>query len=364
MKPAVFLCSVVAAALGPHGSCDGSSANCTGCSCYPEARSCRAAGCSFEHGRCVATAGPQRCPVKMQGAMPYACRTDVEATKETLQLCNQQRLHPFSSQMFAGAAEFAETMAEYVRHILNQSAAEYPLRFAYYTNWLTDSQVECRHAGQGPYQVAGGGEQLCSMLEWNAGLSEKKLAKYLVGLMTAPDETALVKTFDSVTDFGSETIKSLCESTEKGWPGSVYDPSGAHSSLKELQHEQELGRPYWGVSGGGGAGAGFGISCVGPPGEVLIITGGGGGGGGMSSPAALAAIEAGGGGGGGVSVGEDGPSVGAGAGTGGFGVALEMEQTDLLALLQDLQVSSCFMLLLFQQWEVREIHQFGEVTFS
>jgi len=65
-----------------------------------------------------------------------------------------------------------------------------------------------------------------------------------------------------------------------------------------------------------------------------------------------------------VSVGEDGPSVGAGAGTGGFGVALEMEQTDLLALLQDLQVSSCFMLLLFQQWEVREIHQFGEVTFS
>ena len=263
----------------------------------------------------------------MQGGMPYACGADLGATQEILKVCNQRRLHPFSSQMFAGAADFAETLAGYVRQIVNQSAAEYPLRFAYYTNWLTDSQVECREAGQGPYQVGGGGEQLCNMLEWNAGLSDKKLAKYLVGLMTAADESGLVKTFDSVSNFGYESIKSFCESTEKGWPGSVYDPSGAHISLDELQHEEELGRPYWGISGGGGAGAGFGISCVGSGGEVSIITGGGGGGGGMTSPEAFAAVEAGGGGGGGVSVGDDGPTVGAGAGTEG-GVSLQMEQTD------------------------------------
>lgn len=305
--------------------CDSLAGNCSGCSCYKEARSCNAAGCHFGHKGCAAVAAPKPCPLLMQGGMPYVCRANMDATKNTLKLCNQQRLHPFSSSMFGGAADFAETMAEYVRHTLNRSAAEYPLRFAYYTNWMTDSRVECRDAGQGPYQVHGGGEPLCHMLEWNAGLSKKRLAKYLVGLMTASNESALAKSFDSVKDFGYESMKELCESVAKGWPGTVYDPSGKHSTLDELQHQQELGRPYWGITGGAGAGAGFGISCVGPSGEEPIITGGGGGGGGMSSPG-VPAIQAGGGGGGGVSVGFDGPAAGAGAG--GGGVALDMEQTD------------------------------------
>ena len=258
MKPAVFLCSVVAAALGPHGSCDGSSANCTGCSCYPEARSCRAAGCSFEHGRCVATAGPQRCPVKMQGGNALCLQDRCGGHQRDLATLQPAAFAPLllanvcrcrwvcwdNGGVCAPHLEPKRCGVSSALRLLHQLADRFP-----------GGMQTCRAGDRTKLQVEGNSCAVC----WSGTqvLSEKKLAKYLVGLMTAPDETALLKTFDSVTDFGSETIKSLCESTEKGWPGSVYDPSGAHSSLKELQHEQELGRPYWGVSGGGGCWSGL-----------------------------------------------------------------------------------------------------------
>ncbi|CAK9068583.1 unnamed protein product [Durusdinium trenchii] len=227
--------------------------------------------------------------------------------------------------MFAGASAFAELLAGYVRD-------EYPLRFAYYANWLTDTFVECLDAGTGPYQVPGGGEQLCSMLEWNAGVAEKNLAKYLRDLMAAKHPKSLLNTFNLVLDFGYNSYESMCKSMQKGWPRTVYDPMGGHVSVEELYQQNQDGRPYWGVSGGGGAGAGFEIFCVNDTNEEeeTIITGGGGGGGGVNTPEEGTPIEAGGGGGGGVQVGADGiPAVGAGAGNHPPGViSIEMTQTD------------------------------------
>eukprot|EP00913_Durusdinium_trenchii_P028003 g26254.t1 len=259
-----------------------------------------------------------------QPTIPYACVSSMALAKEALELCNKRRVQPFSKQMFAGASAFAELLAGYVR--------DYPLRFAYYANWLTDTFVECLDAGTGPYQVPGGGEQLCSMLEWNAGVAEKNLAKYLRDLMAAKHPKSLLNTFNLVLDFGYNSYESMCKSMQKGWPRTVYDPMGGHVSVEELYQQNQDGRPYWGVSGGGGAGAGFEIFCVNDTNEEeeTIITGGGGGGGGVNTPEEGTPIEAGGGGGGGVQVGADGiPAVGAGAGNHPPGViSIEMTQTD------------------------------------
>lgn len=80
-------------------------------------------------------------------------------------------------------------------------------------------------------------------------------------LMAAKHPKSLLNTFNLVLDFGYNSYESMCKSMQKGWPRTVYDPMGGHVSVEELYQQNQDGRPYWGVSGGGGAGAGFEIFC-------------------------------------------------------------------------------------------------------
>eukprot|EP00913_Durusdinium_trenchii_P030036 g28147.t1 len=172
----LLLCLVV---HGNNMSCETGKSprpTCRGCDCYSDnIHACRAAGCTFQ-GRCRAKQPLASCQVRMntsrQPGTPYACTEGMEAARRTLELCNERRRHPFSKYMFQGASDLAEILARHVRQILGVTEEEYPLRFAYYANWLTDSFMECKDAGTGVYQVPGGGTQLCSLLQWNAGMKE------------------------------------------------------------------------------------------------------------------------------------------------------------------------------------------------
>ena len=169
------------------------------------------------------------------------------------------------------------------------------------------------------------------------------LGRYLGALMRAgtpgappptenwSDDGSFQKAVDSIgyTSF-AEFIGGLCpgacdaSGACKSTCDQVYLPEGIASAagrdkmtLEQLAAAEAAGLQFWGMSGGGGSGAGFEIMC-GP--DETIITGGGGGGGGATSPEEATAVQAGGGGGGGPPPGGGARRGGGGGGGGGGGL--------------------------------------------
>jgi hypothetical protein len=228
-------------------------------------------------------------------------------------------------RMATSATAFAEELAAAVRTIVGQSDAELlPLRFAFYTNMDRGADQECLTARTGPFYVRGGGSPLCHFVEAGASVGSKRLGEYLATLLNMTDpaswdggntSASSSAAKQMVLDFGFSQWDAFAGATPAG---GVYSPRGGAEqfTLPELKRRQvDDGLPFHGMSGGGGAGAGFEILCIDDRTGAArtLVSGGGGGGGGMSSPEHATALRSGGGGGGGAQV--AGSRLGAGAGS-------------------------------------------------
>ena len=242
--------------------------------------------------------------------------------------------HPFHQVYASGGYEIADNLASWVRDVLGVTEQSHPTLFSYYSN-INDSLEECLTAETHPYILSGGGNSLCESLEWYSGMHNKTLGQYFSNLLDlgcasrGQGCSSTNSTLDwenrmqLIKNFGYNSYTSFLSAVESECPmrlatSSVYNPNGACQNISEL-HQSNLYKPqkYYGLSGGGGSGAGFEIFCQDliTNQETTIVTGGGGGGGGVNSPEECIGISSGGGGGGGVQIGSSGePRVGGGCG--------------------------------------------------
>ncbi len=274
--------------------------------------------CSRKRGKC----GKCRLapPADAGGAdAGYLCKSsaaDALAALQDPQIYSRGTAPPYGAAPFQAAIDFAEELASFVQEEQQRAGDDSPeantLRVAFYTN---------RKDLGGPCAEAGGGAGLCKLL---GSIMERPrgLGRYLGGLLRAGSPGVPPPT-EAWTDDGSfrEAVKSIgyksfaefigglcpvaCDTSEgcKSTCDQVYLPEGIASAagrdkmtLEQLAAAEAKGLQFWGMSGGGGSGAGFEIMCGQ---DETIVTGGGGGGAGATSPEEATAIQAGGGGGGG-----------------------------------------------------------------
>ena len=207
------------------------------------------------------------------------------------------------------AHRFALVLATWVRSLL--PTPHPPLAFAYYvdSNAVT-ATAPCATAKSGPY-VAGGGKPLCRMLREITTLGDGSMHEYLVQLLD------LGKTLDSnLAPFFNKYQWAKDQMDQVRRQGfeiyarfiHAFDTRFAYNPNVDPYGEQLLGlvSGYYGMTGGGGSGAGFEISCknLATGTATLLVDGGGGFGAGVNSPqkGSASAVDAGGGGGAGVNV--------------------------------------------------------------
>ena len=297
-------------------------------------RLCRAVSstqceCSRKRGKCG------NCRLVPPEARGYVCKISTADALAALQdppIHSKRTAPPYGATPFQAAIDFAEELAAFVRDEQQRAGDDSheanTLRIAFYTN-RKDTNRPCAEAG--------GGAGLCQLL---SSIMERPrmLGQYLGALLGAgapgvaplaeawTDDGSFRKAVNSIgykpfAEFiaalcpGACDASGACNSTcdQVYLPEDIFSATGRESTmtLEQLATAEAEGLQFWGMSGGGGSGAGFEIVC----GQETIVTGGGGGGGGTTSPEGGTAVQAGGGGGGGAQVGAKGtPMVGAGSG--------------------------------------------------
>eukprot|EP01060_Flectonema_neradi_P025677 TRINITY_DN34494_c0_g1_i1.p1 TRINITY_DN34494_c0_g1~~TRINITY_DN34494_c0_g1_i1.p1 ORF type:complete len:517 (+),score=82.98 TRINITY_DN34494_c0_g1_i1:66-1616(+) len=241
--------------------------------------------------------------------------------------------HPFHEAFAAGGYEIAVSLSDWVRDVIGVNESTHPTMFSYYSN-IGDTTQPCLTAKSRPY-VTGGTPPLCDALEWYSGSHNKTLSLYFTTLLDLGctsrghgcESTNATTDWNSrkqlIKNFGFTPYEAFLSNISNTCPSQpptsvVFNPKGGCLTVPELaQHNQVSEDKYYGLSGGGGSGAGFEIFCqnIHTKQEEIIISGGGGGGGGINTPEECVGIASGGGGGGGVQVGPNGePRVGGGCG--------------------------------------------------
>lgn len=292
--------------------------------------------------------------------------------------CNDIKSRPFSTEDCQTAYKYGQNFEKFLMRVLKIPFAtpEFTQFFYFqHTPSVDETTIDCHSATQPGVgldgSIQGGGVPLCSLMSFatvNSSLtnnsSEGKLfppyltfllaTQYPITSSTIPLNNAseLTTKFgtaemdDLVRDLGyvgyvnfmnnyytdqlgSSSAYSTCGTTGPTCPSIFYVP------LQLPQAQLQQWPPtisYWGISGGGGSGAGYQIQAF-PPGSSMhytLFTGGGGGGGGMTTPEittqqVTALINTGSGGGGGSqyancytdSLHQNLNGLGLGAGTGG-----------------------------------------------
>eukprot|EP00755_Sulcionema_specki_P014350 Sspe_Gene.56425::Locus_31040_Transcript_1_1_Confidence_1.000_Length_711::g.56425::m.56425 len=197
-------------------------------------------------------------------AHSYTCSTTVAKMMAAL---DRNGSHPFHHSFIEGGYTTARLLADWVTAVVGEEIG--PLFFAYYANTV-DSKVPCTKARSGTY-VNGGGPLLCDMLEWQAGTLQKELGLFFVGALDlgCASRGAGCKFSDPVADWMAlaPQVKQFGYAAYEGftslWPeGYVYTPRKTLYTVQGLAQAVSQGLPYWGMSGGGGSGAGFEVFCV------------------------------------------------------------------------------------------------------
>lgn len=248
--------------------------------------------------------------------------------------CNAIKSRPFSTEDCKTSYQYAQNFEKFlVRVLRNFSATPKINQFSFFqhTPSINETTVNCINATQPGVgldtAILGGGTPLCSLMSLataNASLTEnsgdgKLFPHYLTFLLGTPypitsttiplfDLTAMQNEFATTTS--DDLVRNLGYLGYVDFLNSYYidqlEPSRAYSScgtsgatcpsifyvpFKWTQPTNQLESwpppiSYWGISGGGGSGAGYQIQAFQPgnPKHYTLFTGGGGGGGGTTTP--------------------------------------------------------------------------------
>ena len=266
------------------------------------------------------------CSVDPVGFDVTVTNTDIVSTQ-----CSKIKSRPFAALDCAGSFEYAQNFASFVARALHTAVpTEAPAglpQFQYFqhTPSANETTVPCSQATQTGVTldplIHGGGEQLCDLMQFTTSNSgarsdlSKLYPPYLTLLLgTSYPIASNTEVLDYLTrlknNFGLTTMNSYVQNlgylgyvtfltnyylqqisksyvdcgTSPGCPSLYYLPYTAPEYT--LITWPPNGIAYWGMSGGGGSGAGYQIEAF-MPGSAThytLFSGGGGGGGGNTTP--------------------------------------------------------------------------------
>ena len=292
--------------------------------------------------------------------------------------CSTIKSRPFAALDCEGSYTYAQNLYTFISKVLDVSEPSTNQHFNYFqhtpsTNETTTPCLQARQTGVNlDPAIQGGGAPLCDLMGYatsnssNEPTTSKQYPPYLTTLLgtaypieshtvplaripellatfgqTAMDPTIQHLGYNGYVDFLTQyylqqSSKHYAEcGTSATCPSLYYLPYTSEESLLETWPPQGIN--YWGMSGGGGSGAGYQIEAF-KPGSAThytLFSGGGGGGGGNTTPKGLNTpnlylINTGSGGGGGsqfancyITQNGDFNGLGLGAGTGSGLSALE-----------------------------------------
>lgn len=259
---------------------------------------------------------------------PVGFNTTVKNNDIVSKQCSTIQSRPFAAQDCSGSYVYANNLYSFMSRVLNVSESTADQHFQYFqhtpsTNETTTPCLQAHQVGVGlDPLIEGGGAPLCDLMGYatsnsgaNASIS-KLFPPYLTMLLgTAyPIESnttvlqrlpELMATFalpvmdPSVQHLGyngyvdflnsyylQQTVTPYADcGTSAVCPALYYLPY-ATNSTQLLQTWPPAGINYWGMSGGGGSGAGYQIEAFKPKSAThyVLFSGGGGGGGGNTTP--------------------------------------------------------------------------------
>lgn len=262
---------------------------------------------------------------------PTSFDVTVTANQIVSMNCNDIKPRPFATEDCKTAYQYGQNLEKFLTRVLKTTfaTADFKQFFYFQHTPITDTTVDCLSATQPGVgldsSIQGGGVPLCSLMSFATvnssptnNSSEGKLfppyltfllgTQYPIQASTIPlDNLSDLSTKfgtpwmdDSVRDLGYVGYVNFINSYYKeqlGYPHAYSTcvtlgptcPSIFYVPLQLPQSQLEHWPPsisYWGISGGGGSGAGYQIQAFKPgsPLHYTLFTGGGGGGGGMTTP--------------------------------------------------------------------------------
>jgi hypothetical protein len=248
--------------------------------------------------------------------------------------CNNIQSRPYAALNCSGSYQYALNFYQLIARTLNTTLASAEQHFNYYqhTPNANETTINCIDAKQNGVnldsRITGGGTQLCTLIGY-ASSNSAETGQASLSKLFPPYLTKLLGTSYPITDntlvldnlsqllsqFGTMNMDTSVK--DLGYTGYVnflntyylqqdtrsYDSCGVNSqapclSMYYLPYQKNIdlidtwppvGNNYWGISGGGGSGAGYQIEAF-MPGSTThytLFTGGGGGGGGNTTPESI-----------------------------------------------------------------------------
>ncbi len=248
---------------------------------------------------------------------PSGLNTQVTEDEIVSTDCTQIQSRPFSNSTCRASQQFSDNFESFLKQVLNQTPTHRIFRYFQHQPSINETIVPCLEARQPLVpldpNIQGGGESLCDLMRYAVGNAspDKQFPPYLTRLIgtsypitqsTQPlnqlselrvefdtalmDESVQNVGYTGHVDFLSnyyqqQLSKSYvqCGTTEV-CPSIFYLPYQFTGDPAELEIWHPASNNYWGMSGGGGSGAGYQIQAFksGSTTHYTLFSGGGGGG--------------------------------------------------------------------------------------